>query len=1022
MKQFVRLAILTLFLFPLHTRAQGTAFTYQGRLNSDGNSANGNYDVAFTLFAANAGGVAIAIPATNTAVAVSNGLFTTTIDFGPGMFLGTSNWLEIAVRTNGNGSFTTLSPRQQVMPAPYAIFANTASNLSGTLPAAQLSGTLPASQLSGVLSAAQLSGTYSGTLTLNNTGNSFAGNGGGLTNISLSGVGAAGTFAVLPIYFAPAVTMTLPYGPSSVLTADVNNDGKPDLLVVFPTFTNNVPYYGAILVYTNDGHGSLVCASTNLDFNGSIGTVVTADFNGDGKLDLAASDSSVGVVVFKGFGNGTFTPVLTNNLGALIPVNDSGRVLAVADVNGDTYPDLIVGDNSSPAVLRVLANFGGGVFAFTQIQSISLNDAFYSITTRDVNNDSKPDIIFAGGYGAVVYTNSSGLFTVASTNAAGGVPVADGVLTGDVNGDGRPDLIVSSYILNSIVVYTNSGGGNFISNSTTFTGNIPISLVAITNNIGAITEVAALNGQDGTVSVLANDGHGNFTRIGSAFASNNTFLDAYMMALTALDLNGNGNLVFFTAAFEGNNVIELPTYQQTLAIQNPLVMTNLQNSVAGYFTGNGAALSNLNATQLTAGTLADARLSANVAFLSSTQTFTGANTFSSANNSFYGNVYNGFSFIGTHFSGSGSGLTALNASQLTSGTVPQAQLPAVVVTNTENSVTLSGTFSGNGSGLNTLNASQLTSGVVPQSVLPGFQSASNYSTVAGGQANDIAPSSDHSAIGGGWQNTIGTNDYEGAIAGGYQNTISNSSPYVFIGGGNAIRVGTNSGYSAIVGGQNNLVLNNAPYATLGGGVANTVGGFAATVPGGRNNGATGSYSYAAGFDAQATNGGSFVWADASGFIVPISSTNDNSVTFRAAGGYQLFSSSTGRGGSGVYLAPGGNSWTALSDRNAKKDFSPVDYQAVLNTLAQVPIEQWHYKWESATDTLNLGPMAQDFKAAFYPGRDDKGISTLEFDGVELAAIQGLNQKLNEKDAEIKDLKARLEKLEQLMDSKAAQAK
>jgi hypothetical protein len=66
---------------------------------------------------------------------------------------------------------------------------------------------------------------------------------------------------------------------------------------------------------------------------------------------------------------------------------------------------------------------------------------------------------------------------------------------------------------------------------------------------------------------------------------------------------------------------------------------------------------------------------------------------------------------------------------------------------------------------------------------------------------------------------------------------------------------------------------------------------------------------------------------------------------------------------------------------------------------------------------NIGPMAQDFKHAFYPGRDDKGITTLEFDGVELAAIQGLNQKLEQKETEITELKARLEKLEQLMNEK-----
>ena len=107
------------------------------------------------------------------------------------------------------------------------------------------------------------------------------------------------------------------------------------------------------------------------------------------------------------------------------------------------------------------------------------------------------------------------------------------------------------------------------------------------------------------------------------------------------------------------------------------------------------------------------------------------------------------------------------------------------------------------------------------------------------------------------------------------------------------------------------------------------------------------------------------------------------------------------------LAAGATSWTTLSDRNAKKDFAPVEYQGVLTKLAQVPIEQWHYKWESGKDTLNIGPMAQDFIHAFYPGRDDKGISTLEFDGVELAAIQGLNQKLEARSEQLESANAEL---------------
>jgi hypothetical protein len=127
-------------------------------------------------------------------------------------------------------------------------------------------------------------------------------------------------------------------------------------------------------------------------------------------------------------------------------------------------------------------------------------------------------------------------------------------------------------------------------------------------------------------------------------------------------------------------------------------------------------------------------------------------------------------------------------------------------------------------------------------------------------------------------------------------------------------------------------------------------------------------------------------------------------------------------GSGIFLSSSSNAITISaavgSDRNAKKNFQPVDAVAVLNRLAAIPIEQWNYKWEADTATPNLGPMAQDFKAAFYPGRDDKSISTLEFDGVELAAIKGLNQKVDAENAALRarnaELEQRLEALEKII--------
>ena len=127
--------------------AQGTAFTYQGRLNFNGNPAAGNFDVRFAVFDANTNGNQFGVTLTNSATAVTNGLFAVTLDFGAGIFTGPSRWLEIAARTNGNGAFATLAPRQALTPTPYAIYANTASNVLGSVPASQVSGVISPAQL-----------------------------------------------------------------------------------------------------------------------------------------------------------------------------------------------------------------------------------------------------------------------------------------------------------------------------------------------------------------------------------------------------------------------------------------------------------------------------------------------------------------------------------------------------------------------------------------------------------------------------------------------------------------------------------------------------------------------------------------------------------------------------------------------------------------------------------------------------------------------------------------------------------
>jgi len=135
--------------------------------------------MTFKLWNASSGGTqAGSTITTNGVVIVTNGLFTVYLDFGNQYTTGTPYWLELGVETNGAGSFTTLSPRQELTPTPYAIFAEGA-NATG------LTGTIPTGDLSG---------TYGNPLTLNNAGNVFDGNGAGLTGVNaltLDGLGAA---------------------------------------------------------------------------------------------------------------------------------------------------------------------------------------------------------------------------------------------------------------------------------------------------------------------------------------------------------------------------------------------------------------------------------------------------------------------------------------------------------------------------------------------------------------------------------------------------------------------------------------------------------------------------------------------------------------------------------------------------------------------------------------------------------------------------------------------------------------
>jgi trimeric autotransporter adhesin len=270
----------------------------------------------------------------------------------------------------------------------------------------------------------------------------------------------------------------------------------------------------------------------------------------------------------------------------------------------------------------------------------------------------------------------------------------------------------------------------------------------------------------------------------------------------------------------------------------------------------------------------------------------------------------------------------------------------------------------------------------PPNIIAGFQNNKSL----GGTGNTIS--------GGGNSGSLNqTTGSFGTIGGGYRNTAAGTAT---IGGGFNNTAGA---LATISGGQENSATGGN--SAIGGGDANTASASFATVPGGDSNVAAGTYSFAAGRQAIANHNGAFVWADSLG--EDVTSTAANEFTARATGGVRFISAINGSGTptAGVRLAPGAGSWSSLSDRNAKENFSGVDGAALLSKLNAMRIETWNYKSQDAA-IRHIGPMAQDFAAAFGLGEDDTHISTVDADGIALAGVQALYRLLLEKDALIQE--------------------
>jgi trimeric autotransporter adhesin len=300
----------------------------------------------------------------------------------------------------------------------------------------------------------------------------------------------------------------------------------------------------------------------------------------------------------------------------------------------------------------------------------------------------------------------------------------------------------------------------------------------------------------------------------------------------------------------------------------------------------------------------------------------------------------------------------------------------------------------------------------------------NFSVVAGGRNNSATAlnatiSGGEAHLASGFQSTIGggilnvASGSDATVSGGSNNTASGDSSSVSGGDGNSAE----GVQSTVNGGSSNAAL--GLRSTVSGGLANCAGGDGSWAGGVGATVRAGNEALDAqcqfGSNSGDANGdeGSFVWAGGGA----ISSNGPSQFVVRANGGV-YFGNSTlavnvpaGRfinTNSGAHLTTGGV-WTNASSRTLKQNFTPINALEILNKVNQLAITTWRYK--SSPEGEHIGPMAEDFKVAFGLAGDGKSIGTVDADGVALAAIQGLNAKLEQLALENAALRQRLTALE-----------
>jgi uncharacterized repeat protein (TIGR01451 family) len=347
--------------------------------------------------------------------------------------------------------------------------------------------------------------------------------------------------------FSPAIgsPFAVARAPQFLAVGDFNGDGKPDL--VAPSQAG-----AGVTVLLNNRSGGLAPAPGGIFAKGiSALAIAVADFDGDGKLDLAVPDrQNSNITIWLGDGAGGFLAPVGSFATGSIPWG-----LTVGDFNGDGKPDLAVANIGSDSVTVLLGDGAGGFLSPGRIFAVAKQPL--GVTTGDFNGDGKPDLAVTNSGDnsvTVLLGDGSGGFTRATGQPPSTESFPAFLVVGDFDGDGNQDLAVanSANSSNSVTVLLGDGSGGFVpaQGSPFEVGFSPFSLAVGDFNGDGKPDLAVANSVSNSVTVLLGNGNGGFTPA----LQSPIPVGASPSGVVVGDFDGDGRLDLAVANYGDNNL------------------------------------------------------------------------------------------------------------------------------------------------------------------------------------------------------------------------------------------------------------------------------------------------------------------------------------------------------------------------------------------------------------------------------------------------------------------------------------